>query len=84
MPDIVAVDEGRKETRIIDIAISESTRVDDKQMEKIEKYRLLKDKIGRIWAMRTLTVIPKFLGALEKYVREVGNDMRVDQALLCW
>ena len=41
-PDIVAVNQVKKEATIIDFAIPEGTRACDKEREKIKKYSLLK------------------------------------------
>ena len=45
----------------------------------------MKDEIARLWKMRKVTVIPIVTGTLgkittriEKYVREVGIEMRVE------
>ena len=46
-PDTVVVHTRKKETMIIDAAISGDTRVCDKERERIEKYSLLKDEIAR-------------------------------------
>ena len=37
---------------IIDVAIPGDTRVCDKERGKIEKYRLLKYEIARLWQMK--------------------------------
>ena len=44
-PDIEVVDKVKKESKIIYVAVSGDTRICDKEREKIEKYRLLKNKI---------------------------------------
>ncbi|XP_029643285.1 uncharacterized protein LOC115217674 [Octopus sinensis] len=53
-PDIAVVDKMMKETKIIDIVIP---RADDKELEKIEKYKPLKDEAARMWAVKKVTVI---------------------------
>ena len=50
-PDIVVVDKVNKEIMITDVAITGDTRVCDKEREKIEKYRLLKDETAKLWQM---------------------------------
>ena len=42
-PDIVFIDKER-EVVIIDVAIPGDERVKDKELEKVEKYQLLKDE----------------------------------------
>ena len=48
-PDIVFVDKKEREVVIIDVAISGDDRVKDKELEKEEKYQLLKDEIAKVW-----------------------------------
>ena len=83
-PDIVLVDKKNKEVKIIDVAIPGDVRVCEKELEKTDKYKPLKDEIARLWKMRMVTVIPIVAGTLrvitrsEKYVKEVGIEMRVE------
>ena len=84
-PDIVVVDKCKREVRIVDIAIPGDARVCEKEIEKIDKYKPLKDEVARLWNMRKVTVIPIVIGALgaisnrfEKFVKEVGIHIRVE------
>ncbi|XP_029640913.1 uncharacterized protein LOC115215756 [Octopus sinensis] len=86
-PDIVVADKREKETKILDIAIPGDACRGDKELKRVEKYKLLKVKIVRMWAMRRVTVTPVVIGALrvlrtkfKKYARETGIDMRVEHA----
>ena len=45
-PDIVVLDKTSKEVNVIDIAIPGDVRVCEKELEKIDKYKLLKDEIA--------------------------------------
>ena len=36
----------------------------DKELEKVEKYQLLKDEIAIVWHMRKVIVVPVVIGAL--------------------
>ena len=47
-PDIVFVNKQAKEAMIIDVAIPGDVRLKDKQLEKIEKYQLLREEIGKL------------------------------------
>ena len=49
-PNTVVVDKVKKETMIIDVAISGDTRVCDKEREKIEKIQLVKRQNCQIMA----------------------------------
>ena len=86
-PDIVVIDKEKKETKIIDIAIPGDKRVDEKEREKIDKYRILRDEIARLWKMKKVHVIPVIVGALgtvsknfEKHVSDIGIVLKVEHA----
>ena len=49
-PDIF-IDKKEKEVGIIAVAIPGGDRVKDKELEKVEKYQLLKDEIAKVWHM---------------------------------
>ena len=75
----------KKEVKIIDVAIPGDVRVCEKELEKIDKYKPLKDEIARLRKMRRVTVIPTVVGALgaittqfEKCVKEVGIETLVE------
>ena len=34
----------------------------DKELEKLEKYQLLKDEIAKVWGMRKVIVVPVVIG----------------------
>ena len=54
-------------------------RIKDKELEKIEKYQLLKEDVGRIWEMNKVKVLPVVICALgvisdkfDKHTEEIG------------
>ena len=47
-----------REGVIIDVAIPGDDRVKDKELEKLEKYRLLKNEIAKVWGPRKVIVVP--------------------------
>ena len=49
--DIVFVDKKEREVVIIDVAIPGDDGVKDKELEKLEKYQLLKDEVAKVWRM---------------------------------
>ena len=53
-----------REAVIIDVAIPGDDRVKDKELEKLEKYLLLKDDIAKVWHMRNAIVVPVVILAL--------------------
>ena len=57
MPDMIAIDKERHECQIINFAIPYDTRVDDKEVEKIEKYLNLARELKKVWNMK-VTVVP--------------------------
>ena len=63
-PDLVFIDKKEKEVVIIDVAIPGDDRVKDKELEKLEKYQLLKDEIAKVWRMRKVIVVPVVIRAL--------------------
>ena len=64
IPDIVFIDKKKRDVVIIDVAIPGDDRVKEKELEKIEKYQLLKDEIAKVWHMRKVIVVPVDIGAL--------------------
>ena len=52
-----------REVVIIDVAIEGDDRVKDKELEKLEKYHLLKDEIAKVWGMQKVIVVPVGIGA---------------------
>ena len=62
-PDIIFYDKQAKEAKVIDMALPGNSRVKDKKLEKTEKYQLLCEKIGKVWKMKKVTVVPIVIGA---------------------
>ena len=48
-PDIVVVDKNERRTTLIDVACSGDKNVEDKDIEKVNKYQDLKIELQRIW-----------------------------------
>ena len=72
---------------IVDVTIPGDERVNEREVWKIEKYKLLKDEIARMWYMKEVIVIPVVVGALgavsngfEKYIAAIGIELRVEHA----
>ena len=60
-------------------------RVKDKELEKLEKYQLLKDEIAEVWRMRKVIVVPVVIGALgavsvnfKEYMKRIGVNVRLE------
>ena len=85
--DIVLIDKTKKEVNIEDVTIPGDERVNEREVRKIEKYKVLKDEIARTWGMKEGIVISVVVGALgailtgfEKYMTAIGTKMRVEHA----
>ena len=80
-PDIVFIDKKEREVVIID----DDDRVKDKELEKLEKYQLLKDEIAKVWYMQKVVVVPLVIGALgtvsvnfKEYIKRIGANARLE------
>ena len=78
--DIVFIHKKEREVVIIDVAIQGDDRVKDKELEKFEKYQLL--KVSR---MRKVIVVPVVIGALgavsvnfKEYMKRIGVNVRLE------
>ena len=57
----------------------------DKELEKLEKYQLLKDEIAKVWHMRKIIVVPVGTGALgavsvnfKEYMKRIRVNVRLE------
>ena len=55
------------------------------ELEKVEKYQLLKDEIAKVWRMRKVIVIPVVIGALgavsvnfKEYMKRIGVNVKLE------
>ena len=85
-PDIVLIDKTMKEVKIVDVTIPGDERVNEREVRKIEKHKVLKNVIARIWDMKEVIPIPVVVGALgaiatcfEKYISANRIEMKVEQ-----
>ena len=81
----VFIEKKEREVFIIDVANPGDDRVKDKDLEKIEKYQVLKDEIAKVWHMRKVILVPVVIGALgtvsvnfKKYMKQVGVKGSLD------
>ena len=79
-PDKIFIDKEHHECQIIDFAIPYDTRVDDKEVGKIEKYLDLARELKKVWNMK-VTLLPLVVGtlgapaiALEKRLKTIGIE----------
>ena len=76
------IKEGMKSGIITDLAIPGYDRMKGKELEKLEKYQLLKDQIAKVWRMQIVIVVPvviRALGALsvnfKDYMKRIGVNV---------
>ena len=82
-PDMIVIDKETNKAQIIDFAIPYDSRVDSKEMEKIEKYQDLVREMKKLWDMKVV-VIPIVLEALgttpktlQKRMKDIGIETRI-------
>ena len=62
-PDIVLTNYNEQTGLIIDISVPRDDKIQDKKLEKIDKYQSLKVQLEQLWKVRVM-VIPVIVGAL--------------------
>ena len=67
-----------KEVKIVNVTIPRDERVKEREVGMIEKNKVLKDEVARMWDMKEVIVIPVVVGALgaistgfEKYIAAI-------------
>ena len=51
-------DKAKKEVKNVDVTIPGDKRLNEREVGKIEKYKVLKNEIARMWGMKEVIVIP--------------------------
>ena len=76
------IKEGMKSGIITDLAIPGDDRMKGKELEKLEKYQLLKDQIAKVWRMQIVIVVPVVIRALgvlsvnfKDYMKRIGVNV---------
>ena len=84
-PDMIFINKKHHECQIIDFAIPYNTRVDDKEVEKNEKYLDLARKRKKVWNMKVI-VVPLVAGALgtpakeqEKRLKTIDIEIKITE-----
>ena len=82
-PDMIFIDKEHHECQTIDFAIPYDTRVDDKEVKKIEKYLDLARELKKVWNMK-VTVVLLVVGALgtpakalKKGLKTIGFETKI-------
>ena len=83
--DMISIDKEHNKCQIIDFAIPYDTRVDDKEIEMIEKYLDLATELKKVWNMK-VTVVPLIVGALgtpakalEKRLKSIDIETKITE-----
>ena len=86
---MIFIDKKHHECKIIDFVIPYDTRVDVKEVEKIEKYLNLAREVKKVWNMKVI-VVPLVVGALgtlakelEKRLKTTGIETRLMNSTNC-
>ena len=80
---MILIDKEHHEYHITDVRIPYHTRVDDKEVEKIEKYLDLARELKKVWNMKVTVVllVAGALGtpakALEKRLKTIGMETKI-------
>ena len=69
-PDIIANDKKERKRAIIDIAAPTNVKVGEKESKKVEKYQDFMRKIGRLWKLQIVEVVPVVIETLESVTKE--------------
>ena len=72
---MILIDIEHHECQIIDFTILHETRVDDKEVEKIEKYLDLARELKKMWNMK-VKVVPLVLGALGTHAEALEKRLK--------
>ena len=69
----MVVNKQERECPIVDVAVAGDKRIVEKENEKVKKYQELKQKIPRMWNMRTVQVIKIFIGSFASVTKNLEN-----------
>ena len=69
-PEIILIDKKEWKWIIINIAVPADVRVVEKERKKVQKYQDLKRKIGRLWRLKMVEVVPVVIEALGSVTKE--------------
>ena len=72
-PDLVAVDKKERSCKIIDFAVPEDSRIEEKEKDKIEEYQDLGRLLQKIWNVK-VKIIRLILGSLGVIPKQFGID----------
>lgn len=73
MPDLTTVDKKTKEVWIMDMAVLEYSRIEEKELEKITKFEDLQIEIGQQWQKKGSTKSNRYLECNPKQLEHHFN-----------
>ena len=74
-PDIVVIDKGKRECKIINIAVPGDQNIKLKEIEKITKYQNLRLQVLKLWDVKA-TITPIVAGVLGIVSEELENNLK--------
>ena len=84
-PDMIVVEKRNKCCKIIDFAITYDSRIEEKEVEKVVKYKDLARELRKLWKMKTM-VIPIVIGTfgtvpkdLKRRLENIGIETKIDE-----
>ena len=72
---MVVIDKKERICKIIDFAVPEDSRIDEKEKDKIEKYQDLGRELQKIWDVK-VKIIPLAVGSLSATPKQFGNRLK--------
>ena len=73
--DLGTVDKKGRILKIIDFAVPEDSRIDEKEKVKIEKYQDLGRELQKIWNVK-LKIVPLVVGSLGAIPKQFGKRLK--------
>ena len=74
-PDLVVFDKKERSCKIIDFALPGDSRIQEKEIENIEKYQDLGKELQKIWNVK-VKIIPLVIGSLVSIPKQFGSRLK--------
>ena len=74
-PDLIVVDKKERSCKIIDFAVPEDSRIEEKEKDKIEKYQEFGRDLHKIWNVK-VKIIPLVVCSLGAIPKQFGNRLK--------
>ena len=74
-PDLIVADKKKRSCKIIDFAVPEDSRIEEKKKDKIEKYQDLERELQKIWNVK-VKIIPLVVGSLGTISKQFSNRLK--------